>query len=101
MDALGFYTRTYYDESKPWGAPGLTSYSRDWWRSAANAVHGLFTPYFGLNLAYGQIAVCCVTLGITAPEVRAFAVSVFLFLLSYKFPLVLSLQNVLFIDIFY
>ena len=82
MDALGFYTRTYYDENKSWGAEGVTSYSRDWGRSAVNAVHGLFMPYFGLNLAYGQIALLCVTVGISAPEVRGFAASIFLSFLS-------------------
>ena len=75
MDALGFYTRTYYDENKSWGAEGMTSYSRNWGRSAVNAVHGLFMPYFGLNLAYGQIALLCVMVGISAPEVRGFAAS--------------------------
>ena len=69
-DAMGVYTRVYYFGGREWGSGGVTSYSSNWGRSAVNALHGLFTPYFGLNIAYGQIAIVCVALGLSEPEVR-------------------------------
>ena len=72
IDAMGIYTREYYFGGKEWGSAGVTSYSSNWGRSAVNAVHGLCTPYFGLNLAYGQIAILCVGLRLDDPEVGSF-----------------------------
>ena len=69
IDAMGFYSREYYFGAREWGSEGVTSYSSNWMRSAVNAVHGLLTPYFGLNIAYCQIAIVCVGLGFDAPEV--------------------------------
>ena len=69
IDAMGVYTRGYYFGARGWGREQVTSYSSNWGRSAVNALHGLFTPYFGLNLAYSQIAIVCVGLGLDAPEV--------------------------------
>ena len=69
IDAMGFYTREYYFGAREWGSDGVTSHSGSWVRSAVNAVHGLFTPYLGLNMAYCQIAIVCVGLGLDAPEV--------------------------------
>lgn len=68
IDALHLYSREYY--YRPSVDPvDLTSYSKNWGRSSVNAVHGLLTPYFGLNLMYGQIAIFCVLLGLGAPKV--------------------------------
>ena len=72
IDAMGFYTREYYFAGREGGRAGVTSYSSNWARSAVNALHGLFTPYFGLNIAYGQIAILCVGLGLDDPEVGPF-----------------------------
>ena len=69
IDAMGVYTREYYFGGREWGRAGVTSFSRNWARSAVNAVHGLLTPYLGLNITYGQIAIVCVGLGFDAPEV--------------------------------
>ena len=82
VDAVGLYTRVYYFGGREWGREGVTSYSSNWGRSAVNALHGLLTPYFGLNIAYDQIAIVCVPLGLSEPEVGlsvAFPFFVFLF----------------------
>lgn len=68
IDALNLYSQEYY--YRPGVDPvDLTSYSKNWGRSCVNAVHGLLTPYFGLNLVYGQIAIVCVLLGLGSPKV--------------------------------
>ena len=69
FDAMGYYTRVYYFGGRGWGKEGVTSYSNNWGRSAVNAFHGLFTPYLGLNIAYSQIAIASVGLGLDDPEV--------------------------------
>ena len=69
FDAMGYYTRVYYFGGREWGKEGVTSYSNNWGRSAVNAFHGFFTPYLGLNIAYSQIAIASVGLGLNDPEV--------------------------------
>ena len=71
IDAMGLYTKEYYFGARGVGREQATSYSSNWRRSAVNAFHGLFTPYLGLNLAYGQIAIMCIGLGLDAPEVSS------------------------------
>ena len=68
IDALHFYSQEHY--YRPGVDPvELTSYSKDWGRSCVNAIHGLLTPYFGLNLIYGELAIVCVLLGFGSPKV--------------------------------
>ena len=70
-DAMGMYTREYYHDHRRWRSRvEITSYSSNWGRSAVNAVHGYFAPFFGINLAYTELAILAVGLGLDDPEVR-------------------------------